>query len=266
MRGLLCAFAKVGRVLLGHYQVKWCAGIMIGLGAVASIAGGAGVPMIIAGVTLLCLSTALSISDLEQRNPKTVLLHVVDSLCIGAIGIGTAFLPVESTAVGIQIACSLAVFASCIPPIVSDIGYTPTYLVAPLIRKVAHLIPVPDTPTSRAIRQAIDQHLPDLKTNEGLQLNGKFFHLDLEGGDCITATPFKLAEKRAWCLLKAGNNYSFILAETADRLLNTGQGSHPYTKEKLGADHIIRGQDVLDLLAPAAGLASFGAAAAAPGN
>lgn len=243
VRGAL--FVVTGHI--GKYRAGSYVGVGIGLALSVGISGG--LPWIIGGAIYFCLSTALSISKLDQFDPKTVLLHILDSLCIGAIGVGSAFLPFNSPDLLMQVAANTADTVLLFAAVLCDFGFTPTYLGTSLTRKLAGMLPKPDTQISRNIRKAMERYYEQLISSDGAQVGDNYFHLEDDGSECITNNvQFKANEKRKWCLLRTGHKYEFITEETADQLLSN-QSSLTNGKT-IKADDIIRDEAVLNLLEP----------------
>ena len=101
---------------------------------------------------------------------------------------------------------------------------------------------------SQKIRAAIHPHLTQLKDSNGLNIAGKTISLDGNGGDFISGEDFALNEDTEWCLMRSGNTYQFITSTTAEQLASHGN-KHPLNRTVLQKGDILRGQQVLDLLA-----------------
>jgi len=83
------AFAKSGPGFgLGSYTLKTLGGVMIGLGIVACLGGGAGLPLIIAGAVIWAFATSVSVTALEDKTPGSVALDLLASLVCVTIGAG----------------------------------------------------------------------------------------------------------------------------------------------------------------------------------
>lgn len=244
LRSMLRMAATVGSVMrpvMSHYTDKFLAGLFIGAGVIACATVGGGLPCIIFGVTYLLLSTALSISGLEQLDPKTVLLHILDTLCISAIGFGGAFLAFSAA-----LSANLACICLSVVPIISDLGCEPTTLTRSLIRQFPFWLPAPSNSEALAILQVIKENFAKLTSNNGMVIGKNTFHLEPDGSDFISAIEFDIKKVQEWCLLRADNKYQFILVETAESLVKNSE-HHPTTKREWRDGDIIRGEDVLKL-------------------
>lgn len=105
----------------------------------------------------------------------------------------------------------------------------------------------PDEVQSKAIKKAMQDNLAKLTHKDGLKVENRTFSLDETGGDFISGDEFNPNDQTEWCLLRTGNNYSFITAQSADDLIKNGN-KHPLTNKAMQNGDIIRGKAILDLM------------------
>ena len=95
------------------------------------------------------------------------------------------------------------------------------------------------------INSYIKQNLTELKSEDGISINKITLELP-NGADLFTCEDFDPASTTEWCLLsKGGNKTILITANSAERLINSGN-EDPFKSGS--ATPIVRGQAMLDLL------------------
>ena len=99
---------------LGSHTMKAVGGAMMGFGAVGCIAGGVGLPLVVAGAIVYGLSLLISTCNLQQYNLKSISMHLAASVISGAVGVGLGFIGLITAAGPVGGAAKIVISAGAI--------------------------------------------------------------------------------------------------------------------------------------------------------
>ncbi|MET3108582.1 hypothetical protein AAKU67_003206 [Oxalobacteraceae bacterium GrIS 2.11] len=235
---------------LGSGATKYLGGILIGTGVIASSATGIGLGLMIAGSSVLALSTAQSTSALDDRSCYPVFRHLGSSLLTGAGGV---FMGVTSESI-ISVATNLPIYAH--PPITVATSVVLSAILCGCRVRCCRSTEAPPVSIEKEVNVLLKKHF---RSVEELTFNVKnrfgiyeemVFSME-RGQDMISMNSIKESENEWIAVQRNPGSSQYDLFEASSFYLNRNTPrfeTHPYNRANMSNITIIRGQRLLDLL------------------